>query len=188
MFAAEGFRVFGTSRHSRPDMGGVEMLHLDVRSDASVTHCVADVMTRAGRIDVLVNNAGIEHIAVAEETTMEDARAVFDTNFFGVVRMTDAVLPHMRAQRRGCIINVGSLAAWVGEPGEAFYGASKRALAGYTEALRHEVWPLGLHVSLIEPGAFKTNIVRTTTPCAARRSGRYAIACAAAAIRPWSRT
>lgn len=157
--AAAGFRVFGTSRSPHGDEDGVEMLELDVRLDDSVTRCVAAVVARAGGIDVLINNAGIEYVGIAEETSMEDARAVFETNFFGVVRMTNAVLPHMRARRRGRIINVGSLAAWVGEPGEAFYSASKRALAGYTEALRHEVWPLGIDVVLVEPGAFRTGII-----------------------------
>ena len=159
LFAERGCRVFGTSRQTRPDTPGVEMLRLDVRSDASVAECVAEVIGRAGGIDVLVNNAGVEYLGIAEETPLADAQAVFDTNFFGVVRMIDAVLPHMRERRRGRIINIGSAAAWVGEPGEAFYAASKRALAGYTEALRHEVWPLGIHVSLVEPGAFKTNIL-----------------------------
>src|SRR5262249_7702769 len=116
-----------------------------------------------GRIDVLINNAGVEHVGVAEETTLEDARAVFETNFFGVVRMTNAVLPDMRDRRQGRIINVGSLAAWVGEPGGAFYSASKHALAGYTEALRHEVWRFGIHVSLAEPGVFKTNIIQAAS-------------------------
>jgi NAD(P)-dependent dehydrogenase (short-subunit alcohol dehydrogenase family) len=163
LLAEGGFRVFGTSRRERRDEDGVEMLVLDVQSDASVDRCVAEVLARAGRIDVLVNNAGIEHVGVAEETTMEEARAVFETNFFGVVRMTNAVLPGMRARRQGRIVNVGSLAAWVGEPGEAFYSASKHALAGYTEALRHETWPLGIHVSLVEPGAFATNVIHAAS-------------------------
>lgn len=139
------------------------MLQLDVRSDDSVARCLSEVRARAGGVDVLVNNAGVEHLGVAEETTLEEARALFETNFFGVVRMTNGVLPGMRERRRGRIVNVGSLAAWVGEPGEAFYSASKRALAGYTEALRHEVWPLGVHVSLIEPGAFRTNVIEAAS-------------------------
>ncbi len=77
--------------------------------------------------------------------------------------MTKAVLPEMRKHREGHLINVGSAAAWVGEPGESFYAASKRALAAFTEALRHEVWPLGMHVSLVEPGAFKTNVLQAAT-------------------------
>lgn len=102
---------------------------------------------RAGHLDVLVNNAGVMHLGVVEETTIDEARAVLETNLFGVVRLTNAVLPHVGARRRGRIINVGSAAAWVGEPGEAFYASSKHALAGYAEALRHEVWPLGIHVT-----------------------------------------
>jgi NAD(P)-dependent dehydrogenase (short-subunit alcohol dehydrogenase family) len=132
---------------------------MDVRSDDSIAQCLAGIRDRGFRVEVLVNNAGIEHLGVAEETSLEAARAVFETNFFGVVRVIDAVLPEMRARGSGRIINVGSAAAWVGEPGEAFYAASKRGLAGYTEALRHEVWPLGLHVSLVEPGAFRTNVI-----------------------------
>lgn len=108
---------------------------------------------------MLVNNAGIWQVGLAEEMSLEDARAIFETNFFGVVRITTAALPGMRGRGSGRIINVGSLAAWVGEPGEAFYSASKHALAGYTEALRHEVWHLGIHVSLVEPGSFRTNIL-----------------------------
>jgi NAD(P)-dependent dehydrogenase (short-subunit alcohol dehydrogenase family) len=183
LFAEEGFRVFGTSRQKHPDEDGIEMLELDVRSDDSVERCVAEALARAGRIDVLVNNAGVEHVGMAEETTLEDARVVFETNFFGVVRMTNAVLPGMRERKQGRIINVGSLAAWVGEPGEAFYSASKHALAGYTEALRHEVWPLGIHVSLVEPGAFKTNLIQAesmpegtiTDYDAVRRAARHTL-------------
>ncbi len=173
LFAARGCRVFGTSRQARPDAHGVEMLQLDVRSDASVAQCVSEVVRRANGIDVLVNNAGVEYLGIAEETPLADARAVFETNFFGVVRMVDNVLPHMRAQRDGRIINVGSAAAWVGEPGESFYAASKRALAGYTEALRHEVWPLGIHVSIIEPGSFRTNILAGQTEAGGRAIADY---------------
>lgn len=163
LFAAHGSRVFATSRQPHASEGGIEMLPLDVRSEESVTRCVDDVLARAGRIDVLINNAAIEHLGIAEETTLDDAHNVFETNFFGVARMIDAVLPGMRRRRQGRIINVGSLAAWIGEPGEAFYAASKGALARYTEALRHEVWPLGVHVSLVEPGAFRTRVVEAAS-------------------------
>lgn len=157
-FAREGFRVFGTSRRARPDED-VEMVVLDVRSDDSVRRCVDEVLERAGCVDVLVNNAGVLVPGLfAEETPLEDARGVFETDFFGVARMVNTVLPGMRARRSGRIINIGSLAAWIGEPGDAFYAAAKAALARYTEALRHEVWPLGLHVSLVEPGEFTTGI------------------------------
>ena len=163
LLAMEGFRVFGTSRRQQPDENGTQMLKLDIRSGDSVNACVEEVLARTGRLDVLVNNAGVEHIGIAEETTVEEAQALFDTNFFGAVRMVDAVLPDMRMRRHGYIVNIGSAAAWVGEPGESFYAASKRALAGFTESLRHEVWPLGINVSLVEPGAFKTDVIRSAT-------------------------
>jgi len=161
LFAAKGFCVLGTSRTSHPDEDGVEMLALDLTSDDSVTRCIEEVLTRAGHIDVLVNNAGVWQVSIAEETPLPIAHAIFEANFFGVVRMTNAVLPGMRKGRAGRIINVGSLAAWIGEPGDAFYSASKKALSGYSEALRHEVWPLGIHVSLVEPGPFRTNLADT---------------------------
>lgn len=164
LFAANGFRVFGTSRTQHRDADGVEMLRLDVRSDGSATRCIEDVLTRAGHIDVLVNNAGVWQVSLAEETPLSIAHTIFETNFFGVVRMTDAVLPGMRKRRAGRIINVGSLSAWVGEPGEAFYAASKKALFGYTEALRHEVRPFGIEVSLVEPGPFRTDLAKTLLP------------------------
>lgn len=164
LFAARRFRVFATGRNRHLDRDGVEMLTLDVTSDDSVTQCIDEVHARAGHIDVLINNAGVWQVSIAEETPLSVAHAIFETNFFGVVRMTDAVLPAMRNRRAGRIINVGSLSAWAGEPGEAFYAPSKKALSGYTEAARHEVWPLGIHVSLVEPGPFKTDLAKTLHP------------------------
>ena len=161
--AVGGFRTFGTSRSERPDADGIEMVRLDVRSADSVRECVDRVMSRAGRLDVLVNNAGVMHQGLAEETSVDEARAAFETNFFGVVRLTDAVLPLMRERRSGRVINIGSLAAWVGEPGEGFYAATKAALARYTEALGYETRSLGIRVSLIEPGAFVTPVVEAAS-------------------------
>ncbi|GAA1847477.1 SDR family NAD(P)-dependent oxidoreductase [Actinomadura bangladeshensis] len=166
LFAERGARVFGTSRRDRPDEAGVRMLRLDVRSDESVRACVGEVTAQAGGIDVLVNNAGVMHEGFAEETAPQEARAVFETNFFGAVRLVNAALPGMRERRRGRIVNVGSLAAWVGEPGEGFYAASKAALARYTESLRHEVWHLGIAVSLVEPGVFTTEVLNSSTATA----------------------
>lgn len=164
LFVEKAFLVFGTSRQQRENEDGIEMLKLNVRSDESVQRCVKEVLNRSGRIEVFVNIAGIMNQGTfAEETSIEEARAVFEINLFGVVRMTDTVLPGMRVRAQGRIINVGALAAWMGDPGEAFSAASKHALAGHTEALRHEVWPLGAHISLMEPGAFKTNIYRESS-------------------------
>ncbi|GAB3220081.1 oxidoreductase [Glycomyces halotolerans] len=162
-FARLGYRVFGTSRSERPDADGVTMLRLDVRSTASVTDCVQTILASTGRIDVLVNNAGAMHEGIAEETAIAEAEDLFATNLFGAARVVNAVLPTMRERRRGRIVNIGSLAAWVGEPGEGFYAASKAALARYTEALRHEVRSLGIWVSLIEPGAFRTDVLNAAS-------------------------
>ncbi len=156
--AGRGHRVFGTSRQARVDEGGVRMVALDVRDDASVRIAVEAVLAEAGRIDVLVNNAGYVLGGLAEEVTIEEVRQQFETNFFGLVRMTKAVLPGMRRQRSGTIVNVGSLAGLMGVPGESYYSATKFAIEGYSEALRYEVEPFGVRVSLVEPSYFKTGI------------------------------
>jgi NAD(P)-dependent dehydrogenase (short-subunit alcohol dehydrogenase family) len=125
-------------------------------------------MAETGRIDALVNNAGYTLTGAAEETSMEEARAQFETNFFGATAMTRAVLPIMRRQGAGRIINVTSLAGLLGVPFMAFYSASKFALEGWSEGLRQEVRRFGIHVSVIEPGDFKTGnteaTVRASTP------------------------
>ena len=158
LLAQEGYRVLGTSRDPArvASTPGVEMLELDVRSDESVRACVAAVLERAGRLDVLVNNAGYELAGALEETSLDEARAQFETNFFGVARMTNAALPAMRGRRSGHIVNVSSLAGITAAPFMGMYTASKFALEGYSEALRHEVMPFGIHVSLIEVGFLNT--------------------------------
>jgi short-subunit dehydrogenase len=161
LLAERGYRVVGTSR--RPGAvaapRGVEMLALDVRSDDAVKACVDAVLARAGRVDVLVNNAGQALYGESEGTSIAQAGDLFETNLFGVVRMTDAVLPAMRRQGRGQIVNVSSLAGLVGVPLMSLYSASKYALEGYSESLRHELRDLGIWVSLIEPGFVRTGLV-----------------------------
>lgn len=132
------------------------MLPLDVRSDDSVRACIDAIVNRAGRLDILINNAGYELAGALEELSSEEARAQFETNFFGVIRTVDAVLPLMRRQKRGHIINVSSLSGLSAIPFLGIYSASKFALEGYTEALRHEVKPFKIHVSLTEAGFLKT--------------------------------
>ncbi|MEM3087425.1 MAG: SDR family NAD(P)-dependent oxidoreductase [Halobacteria archaeon] len=159
LLAREGFRVFGTSR--KPAAGkvdGVEMVPLDVTSEATVRECVETVLNRAGRVDGLVNNAGHELAGAVEETALEDAKAQFETNFFGTHRMTRAVLPHMRARRSGHLVTIGSLAGVIPIPFVGFYSATKFALEGYTEALRHEVRPFGIRVSIVEPSFMRTGL------------------------------
>ena len=133
------------------------MLPLDVRDEAAVRTCVDNVQAEAGRIDVLVSNAGHMVFGPAEEVPFEDARAMFDTNFWGAVRVVNAVLPRMRERGGGHVVLVGSIAAIVAIPMNAFYAASKSALARYAEALRHETARFGVHVVLVEPADFRTD-------------------------------
>jgi NAD(P)-dependent dehydrogenase (short-subunit alcohol dehydrogenase family) len=154
---ADGHRVFGTSRKvSGTPVNGVTMLPLDVCDDDSVHACVAAVIDQAGAIDVLINNAGYLLAGAIEDITITEARAQFETNFFGTVRMVSAVLPLMRARRSGLIVNMSSLAGRVPAPFWGFYNASKFAVEGYTESLRYELTPLGIQVAMVEPGAIKT--------------------------------
>src|SRR3954468_16560768 len=133
------------------------MLPLDVTSDESVEAVVREVMRQAGRIDLLVNNAGFGVApAAAEESSIEQARSIFDTNFFGIVRMTRAVVPHMRRQGGGRIINIGSVLGFLPMPFMALYAATKHAVEGYSESLDHELRTRGIRVSVIEPAYTKT--------------------------------
>lgn len=156
---AAGYRVFGTSRKpSNTPPEGVTMLIADVTDDASVERLVADVMAAAGRIDLLVNNAGYAVSGAAEESSIGQVQALFDTNFHGVVRVTNAALPIMRAQGAGRILNIGSVVGLIPGPFGAYYTASKHAIEGYSESLDHEVRPFGIRVAVIEPWATKTSI------------------------------
>jgi len=157
--AAKGLTVFGTSRSPRGDgANGIQMLPLDVRSDESVRECVAAIVSRAGGVDVLVNNAGYALTSAAEETSVDEAKEQFDTNFFGVVRMTNAVLPLMRQAGGGKVIMMGSLAGSVGVPFWSYYCATKFALEGYCEALWYEVRPFDISVSIVEPEWARTSL------------------------------
>ena len=158
----EGYRVFGTSLNEQETLPeGVEPSVLDVRSDQSVQSCIERLLSLTDRIDLLVNNAGQAHASLIEETSMAQARDIFETNFWGVIRVTNAVLPTMRRQRSGHIVNVSSVAGLIGIVGQGFYSASKFALEGYTETLSVEVEPFGIKVSLVEPGFFRTNLHRS---------------------------
>jgi len=147
-----GFDVFGTSRRPVPE-AAVQMLALDVRSDASVRAAIDELAARAGRLDVLVNNAAVRFLGAAEETNAEEARAVFETNFFGAHRVTTAALPLLRAAGAAKIVNIGSLSGLNALPFGSLYSASKWALEGWSESLRHELRHVGVHVSIVEPGA-----------------------------------
>ena len=135
---------------------GLTYVDLDVSSDASVTAAVEDVLGRFGRLDVLVNNAGIGSAGAAEELSIAQDSKVIDVNVLGVIRMMKAVLPHMRAQGKGRIVNVSSIAGLVPQPHMAVYVASKHALEGYSESVDHEVREHGVRVVLVEPGPTST--------------------------------
>ncbi len=156
---AAGFKVYGTSRRgAQAGQRSFEMLPLDVTSDESVEAGVSEVMRREGRIDLLVNNAGFGVApAGAEESSIEQARSIFDTNFFGIVRMTRAVVPHMRRQGGGRIVNIGSVLGLVPMPYMALYAATKHAIEGYSESLDHELRTRGIRVTVVEPAYTKTH-------------------------------
>lgn len=162
LLAKTGYTVYGTSRRggdTAGDTGGrpFELLRLDVTRDESVDAAVQTLMQLEGRIDLLVNNAGFGVApGGAEESSIEQARSIFDTNFFGIVRMTRAVLPHMRQQGAGRIINIGSVLGFLPMPYGALYAATKHAIEGYTESLDHELRTRGIRVSVIEPAYTKT--------------------------------
>ena len=156
--ASAGYKVYGTSRRgAKAGQRPFAMLSLDVTSDESVEAAVAELIRTEGRIDLLVNNAGFGVApGGAEESSLEQARAIFDTNFFGIVRMTRAVVPHMRRQGAGRIINIGSVLGFLPLPFGALYAATKHAVEGYSESLDHELRTRGIRVSVIEPAYIKT--------------------------------
>jgi NAD(P)-dependent dehydrogenase (short-subunit alcohol dehydrogenase family) len=153
-----GYKVYGTSRHSVPSgQRSFAMLPLDVTSDESVEAAVRELIRLEGRIDLLVNNAGFGVApAGAEESSIEQAKAIFETNFFGLIRMTRAVVPHMRRQGNGRIINIGSVLGFLPMPYGALYAATKHAVEGYSESLDHELRTRGIRVSVIEPAYTRT--------------------------------
>ena len=174
---AAGYRVFGTYR--RPPVAkspGIEYLAADVTNDESVKAAVGEVVSTSGRIDLLVNNAGVGLIAGAEESSVEQAKALFDVNLFGVIRLTQAVLPTMRRQRAGRIVNISSVMGLIPAPFMALYAASKHALEGYSESLDHEIRGSGVRIVLVEPAytrtSFEGNVYRADQQLDAYQSAR----------------
>ncbi|GGZ39629.1 oxidoreductase [Asticcacaulis endophyticus] len=155
-----GYRVIGTSRKATPNevREGIRMIACDVTSDDSVAAAIALAHAELGHIDLLINNAGYAVSGAAEESSIDQVRSLFDTNFLGVVRVTNAVLPMMRQQGHGRILNIGSVMGLIPGPYGAYYSASKHALEGYSESLDHEVRQFGIRVAVIEPWATKTSI------------------------------
>lgn len=169
--SGKGHRVFGTSRSTHAANPGFEMLPLDVTDDASVAAAVDAVMQQAGRLDVLINNAGAGIYGAIEDTALDEAHWQMDTNFFGPLRMIKAVLPTMRRQGSGRIITISSMAGMAALPYQAIYSASKFALEGLNEALRLELNGVGVDATTVVPGDFHTGFTSARRFTRDARSG-----------------
>ena len=171
LLAERGYRVFaaGRSVEKRAQLDALakekklplETLEMDVCDDDSVQGGVASIYQKAGAIDVLINNAGFVYVGAVEDLSLEDWRRQFETNFFGVIRVTQAVLPRMRERRKGRILMMSSVSGFVTPPTQGAYSASKHAVEALSNALRHELYPFGIHTILIQPGYIVTNIQNT---------------------------
>jgi NAD(P)-dependent dehydrogenase (short-subunit alcohol dehydrogenase family) len=162
--ADSGCTVYGSVRqleHAEA-VKGVSLVQLDVREQASIDHAVASIIADVGRIDVLVNNAGQNLIGSLEETSIEEAEALFDTNVFGTIRTMRSVLPYMRARRSGRIVNVSSVLGFLPAPYMGAYSASKHALEGLSESLDHELRQFGIRVALVQPSFTRTSFQMNT--------------------------
>jgi NAD(P)-dependent dehydrogenase (short-subunit alcohol dehydrogenase family) len=159
----QGFEVFGTSRFAsrQADNFPFELLQMDVTSQDSIDRCINDLFSRIDVLDILIANAGTMLSGNVEETPVNQARRQFDTNFWGAVRVTKAVLPHMRAERTGKIIAISSVVGLFGVPFSSYYSASKHAMEGFFKSLRFELCKFNVHVSVVQPGFFKTNIAHS---------------------------
>lgn len=171
--AAKGYKVYGTSRNVEADTfreiiptvnnnkGFLRLIQLDVCSEESIKKALDHIILKEGRIDILINNAGIGIAGSVEDTSIAEAFKQFDTNFFGVLRMCKSVIPIMRNTKKGLIINISSVAGLISIPFQSMYSSSKFALEAMTEALRIEVKPFGINVSMIEPGDTKTGFTES---------------------------
>jgi NAD(P)-dependent dehydrogenase (short-subunit alcohol dehydrogenase family) len=153
---------------------GIKMYKMDVDSDVSVKECIEKVLSEIGPIDVLVNNAGIERMGTVEDLSLDDFRAVMETNYFGVIRCIHAVLPDMRKRRSGCIINITSIAGQIASPAMSAYSASKFALESLSEILAQEVKGFGIRVAIVEPGIINTSMAQHITVKPAESSYSHA--------------
>ena len=154
----KGFKVYGTSRNPKQDNLSFDLIALDVNQPKSIENAIKSLLEKEKRIDILINNAGMGITGPIEETPVEEIRKVFETNFFGAIAMMQAVLPAMRTQKSGLIINITSIAGYMGLPFRGIYCATKGALETVTEAIRMEVKSFGIVVTNVAPGDFATNI------------------------------
>lgn len=177
LLARSGYTVYGTScKGNATEQRNYKIIALDVNSDESTQAAINTVIQAEGRIDVVVNNAGFGvEAGGAEESSIAQMQQVFETNFFGVVRVIQAVLPYMRQQKQGRIINIGSMLGLLPAPYMATYSATKHAIEGYSESLDHELRTRGIRVSVIEPAYTKTNF-EANAPALDSKIEEYALA------------
>lgn len=163
--AEAGYRVFGGARRPAKarQIPNVELIELDVRNETQIRHAIDHVLDETGRIDIVVNNAGVSLVGPVEATSDAEAHALFDTNVFGVLRVTRAALPAMRGQKSGLIINISSVLGFLPAPFLGLYASSKHALEGLSESLDHEVRNFGVRVVLIEPNFTNTKLDTNAT-------------------------
>lgn len=173
--AGSGWTVTGASRRGSGGSGWTGLV-MDVDDTAAVRAGVADVITRTGRVDALVAAAGWGVAGAAEFTTVDEGKAQFETNFWGCVRVVQAVLPHMRAQRGGRIVLISSIGGVIGIPFQAYYSASKFALEGFAESLAYEVAPFGIYVTLVQPGNVATDFTASRKLAGGEGESVYGVA------------
>jgi len=170
-----GFRVYGTSRSPQTPVQEIDWLCMDVDRDASVRESIASVLAESGRIDVVVNCAGFGIGGSVEDSSGEEVHSLFETNVFGLLRVCQAVLPVMRSQRSGTLINMSSIGGRIALPFQGIYSATKYAVEGLTESLRMEVRGFGINVVLVEPGDFATGFTdRRVLVRASKQNSAYA--------------
>ncbi|MDO5608576.1 MAG: SDR family oxidoreductase [Capnocytophaga sp.] len=172
--ARKGFVVYGTGRNPQEENTAFTLLKMDVRDTESIREAVQTVIAREGRIDILINNAGVGISGAIEEIPQNELHNLFATNLYGVITLTQEVLPHMRKQHNGLIINITSIAGYMGLPFRGMYSASKGALMLASEALRMEVKPFGIKVTTIAPGDYATDIASRRYHAPVKEDSPYA--------------
>ncbi|MFV0394646.1 MAG: oxidoreductase [Coprobacillaceae bacterium] len=172
---SEGYIVYGASRKAEQakdlEALGVHLITLDVTNEISCENCVKQVVDEQGKIDVLINNAGFGLYGSVEDIPLKDAKYEMDVNVFGLAKMTQLVIPHMRDKNKGTIINISSIAGKITTPMGTWYHTSKFAVEGFSNTLRLELKQFGIHVVLVEPGLIRTNFEEVANSCIEKYSG-----------------
>lgn len=174
LLTEKGFVVYGTARNIENKTLPFRLLPMDVRDDESIAKAISTILAEAGKIDILINNAGVGITGAVEELPMDELKNVFATNFYGAISLMQAVLPSMRTQKSGLIINITSIAGYMGLPFRGAYSASKGALMLMTEALRMEVKNFGIEVTTIAPGDYATDIASRRYHAPVKQNSAYA--------------